>query len=280
LKRFATGTGVPTLNRNFVHDELVLVPTSVAEQQRIVGLLDEAFEGLATAKVNAQKNLQNARALFESHLQSVFSQRGLGWVKTTLEKVLAVQPQNGWSPPAANYSPSGTPVLTLSSVTGFVFRPDKLKYTSAKTDPKARYWIQNGDFLITRSNTPELVGHVAIASCIERPTIYPDLIMRMNPIPDRALTKFLYYQLRTPVLRTEIMGRAQGANPTMKKISNGAVKTLPIAVPSIATQQAIVETFDALSAETQRLDRQYEQKLAALEALKKALLHQAFTGEL
>src|SRR5690606_35053565 len=53
LKRFATGTGVPTLNRNFVHDEPVIIPTSVAEQQRIVGLLDEAFEGLATAKANA-----------------------------------------------------------------------------------------------------------------------------------------------------------------------------------------------------------------------------------
>jgi len=252
----------------------------LAEQQRIVGLLDEAFEGLATAKANAEKNLQNARALFESHLQSVFTQRGPGWVETTLEKVLASQPQNGWSPPAANHSASGTPVLTLSSVTGFVFRPDKLKYTSAKTDPKARYWIRNGDFLITRSNTPDLVGHVAIASGIEQPTIYPDLIMRMNPMPDRALTEFLYYQLRTPVLRAEIMGRAQGANPTMKKISNGAVKTLPIAVPPIATQQTIVETLDVLSEETQRLARLYEQKLAALEALKKSLLHQAFIGEL
>ena len=45
-----------------------------AEQQRIVGILDEAFEGIAAAKANAEKNLQNARALFESHLQSVFSQ--------------------------------------------------------------------------------------------------------------------------------------------------------------------------------------------------------------
>ena len=53
------------------------------EQQRIVGILDEAFEGIATAKANAEKNLQNARALFESHLQSVFTQRGEGWVRGT-----------------------------------------------------------------------------------------------------------------------------------------------------------------------------------------------------
>ena len=59
----------------------------LAEQQRIVGLLDEAFEGLATAKANAEKNRQNARALFESHLQSVFTQRGPGWVEKRLEEV-------------------------------------------------------------------------------------------------------------------------------------------------------------------------------------------------
>ena len=282
IKEAGEGCGGQTeLARSVLAERFsVSYPESLAEQQRIVGLLDEAFEGIATAKANAEKNLQNARALFESHLQSVFTQRGPGWVETTLEEVLTLQPQNGWSPPAANHATSGTPVLTLSSVTGFVFRPNKLKYTSAKTDPKARYWIQNGDLLITRSNTPELVGHVAIASGIEGSTIYPDLIMRMNPMPDRALTKFLYYQLRTPELRTEIMGRAQGANPTMKKISNGAVKTLPISVPPIATQQAIVAKLEALTEETQSLARLYERKLAALEALKKSLLHQAFTGKL
>ena len=248
--------------------ELHLPP--LAEQQRIVGLLDEAFECLATAKSNAETNLQNARALFESHLQFVFTQCGEGWGETTLEKVLAVQPQNGWSPPAANHSASGTPVLTLSSVTGFRFRPDKRKFTSAATDSRRNYWIENGDFLITRSNTPELVGHVAIAAGI----------MRMNPAPDRMMTEFLYFQMRSPALRKEIMGRAQGANPTMKKISNGAVKTLPIAVPSIANQQAIVKTLNDLTEETQRLESIYQQKLTALEALKKSLLHQAFTGAL
>ena len=274
-----TGAAIPHLDKDAMYQlEFPLPP--LPEQQRLAGLLQEAFEGITTAKANAEKNLRSARALFESHLQSVFTQRGPGWVETTLEEVLTLQPQNGWSPPAANHATSGTPVLTLSSVTGFVFRPNKLKYTSAKTDPKARYWIQNGDLLITRSNTPELVGHVAIASGIEGSTIYPDLIMRMNPMPDRALTKFLYYQLRTPELRTEIMGRAQGANPTMKKISNGAVKTLPISVPPIATQQAIVAKLEALTEETQSLARLYERKLAALEALKKSLLHQAFTRKL
>ena len=157
---------------------------------------------------------------------------------------------------------------------------DKRKFTSAATDSRRNYWIKNGDFLITSSNTPELVGHVAIAEGITEPTIYPDLIMCMNPAPDRMLTEFLYFQMRSPALRKEIMGRAQGANPTMKKISNGAVKTLPITVAPLATQRVIVDTLNALTQEATRLAAIYQQKLAALEALKKSLLHQAFSGEL
>jgi|CXWL01.1.fsa_nt_gi type I restriction enzyme S subunit len=259
---------------------VVEYPESLPEQLRIVGILDEAFEGITTAKANAEKNLHNARALFESHLQSVFTQRGEGWEETTLEHVLSVQPRNGWSPPAINHSNSGVPVLTLSSVTGFQFRAGKIKFTSARADPRRHYWVKNGDFLITRSNTPELVGHVAIAAGITEPTIYPDLIMRMTPSLDRILTEFLYYQMRTPSLRLEITGRAQGANPTMKKISKGAVQSLPIAVPPLSRQKEIVAQLDALAAETQRLASIYQQKLAALAALKKSLLQQAFTGQL
>ncbi len=274
-----SGATTPHLYQRDITEFPIVLPP-LPEQQRIVGILDEAFDGLARATANAEQNLRNARALFESHLDSVFTQRGEGWVEKRLEEVLAMQPRNGWSPPAANHADSGTPVLTLSSVTGFVFRPEKIKFTSAVTDSRARYWVQNGDLLITRSNTPELVGHVAIASGIEEPTIYPDLIMRMNPNPAEAITEFLYYQMRTPALRSEVSDRAQGANPTMKKISNGAVRTLPIFVPPIHEQRRVVVQLDALAAETQRLESIYQQKLAALSELKKSLLHEAFTGQL
>jgi type I restriction enzyme S subunit len=258
--------------------EIELPPLS--EQERIVAILDEAFKSISCAKVNAEKSLRKASAIFESSLDALFKRRGDGWVDATLEEVLAVQPQNGWSPPAANHSTSGTPVLTLSSVTGFRFKPDKIKFTSAITDSRRHYWVKNGDLLITRSNTPELVGHVAIAKEIGEATIYPDLIMRMNPMPDRMITEFLYYQLRTPALRKEITGRAQGANPTMKKISNGAVRTLPITVPPISKQWAIIGTLNAIAEETEHLAGLYKRKLVALDALKHSLLHRAFAGEL
>jgi len=71
LSRFATGTGVPTLNRNDVHGELVALPP-LDEQQRIVAVLDEAFEGLSRARAHAEANLQNARELFDSATSCIF----------------------------------------------------------------------------------------------------------------------------------------------------------------------------------------------------------------
>ena len=93
LNSLGTGATFKELSGGKLKEVTVPVPP-LAEQQRIVSLLDEAFEGLATAKANAEKNLQNARALFESHLQSVFTQRGksvrAGWHKTKLAELAGV----------------------------------------------------------------------------------------------------------------------------------------------------------------------------------------------
>jgi type I restriction enzyme S subunit len=73
------------------------------EQERIVGILDEAFEGIAAAKANGENNLQNARALFDSYLQSVFTQGGKGWAKKPLETVATIL--NGYAFKSTDFSP-------------------------------------------------------------------------------------------------------------------------------------------------------------------------------
>jgi type I restriction enzyme S subunit len=89
-KDFISGLSDGANINNLTFDKLRAFPVPVPplpEQQRIVALLDEAFAGLATAKANAEQNLLNARALFESHLQSVFSQRGEGWMETSVKGI-------------------------------------------------------------------------------------------------------------------------------------------------------------------------------------------------
>ena len=86
LDDYITGAAQPKLNQKALNSIPIPVPP-LPEQQRIVGILDEAFAGVATAKANAEKNLHNARELFESHLQSVFTKRGKGWVVKRISEI-------------------------------------------------------------------------------------------------------------------------------------------------------------------------------------------------
>jgi type I restriction enzyme S subunit len=271
LKRFATGSGVPTLNRNFVHDELVRVPTSVAEQQRIVGVLDEAFEGLATARANAEKNLQNARALFESHLQAVFTQRGPGWVETTLGKVYDVRDGTHDSP---IYHVTGFPLITSKNL-----KPDGLSFDDVKLISKTDYnkinersAVHKGDVLFA------MIGTIGNPTLVEVEPRFSIKNVALFKAPTGQNSRFLKHYLASEWVKSKMAKEAKGT--TQKFVGLGYLRSFPILLPPLATQNDIVEELDALSAETQRLTSLYERKLAALEALKKALLHQAFAGEL
>lgn len=243
------------------------------EQRRIVGILDAAFAGLATATATAEKNLQNARALFESHLHSVFTQRGEGWVETKLEDICGFQ--NGFAFKSNTFKPSGTPIIRISNIQGgcidtenrFVF-----------FDPKDyrenldRYRIVEGDLLIAMSGAT--TGKLGFNT--ESTVFY--LNQRVGKFePGKKINKrFLYHFLSTKV-EENLRISAGAAQPNL---STEQIKGFMIPLPSIDEQVRIVEALETLSEETQHLARIYEQKLAALAALKKSLLHHAFTGQL
>jgi len=118
MESLQKGASYPAVTDGDVRAQEIPVPP-LAEQQRIVGLLDEAFEGLATAKAHAEKNLQNARALFESHLQSVFTQRGPGWVETTLSRATGgiFTGPFGSLLHKSDYIPDGIPLVNPAHIT-------------------------------------------------------------------------------------------------------------------------------------------------------------------
>jgi type I restriction enzyme S subunit len=252
-------------------------PESLPEQRRIVGILDEALAGIATAKANAEKNLRNARELFAADLRVAFDGE---WDIRPLRDILIAQPRNGWSPPKEFQTGTGVPVLTLSSVTGFQYDGTRIRMSSAPTRDDAHYWLRPGELLITRSNTRELVGHVAIHDGTPARAICCDLIMKMVVDPKQAVTRFVYYFLRSPTARTYLTTKAHGASSTMKKISKDIVQSIQIPVPPLPIQKRIIEQLDTIQFESKQLESVYNRKLATLDALKKSLLHQAFAGQL
>ena len=244
------GNTMPYIKVGMLTDFHLPVPP-LAEQQRIVGLLDEAFKGIATAKANAEKNLQNARALFESHLQSLFTKRGTGWLKNRLEECFRLKSGDGLI--SKEMKGGGYSVYGGNGIAG-----------------------THDEFNLSGDNV--IIGRVG-ALCGNARHITEEIWLTDNAfkVVDQCFEfdgAFLTYLLNFKDLRSFAR---QAAQPV---ISNSSLKDVTLTFPQIREQKRIAATLDDLHEETQRLAMLYERKLAALEALKKSLLHQAFSGEL
>lgn len=253
--------------------ELKIKYPNHAEQHRIVALLDEAFAGIATAKANAEKNLQNARALFESHLQSVFTERGEGWVATKLAEVCGFQ--NGFAFKSSSFKQTGIPIIRISNIQdGRIDTDNRLVFFDPNDyrENLDRYRIIKNDLLIAMSGAT--TGKLGFNT--ESTVFY--LNQRVGKFePGEKLNKrFLYYFLSTKI-EENLRISAGAAQPNL---STEQIKNFLLPLPPIDEQAHIVESLEELSEETQRLESLYQQKISALDELKQSLLHQAFSGNL
>jgi type I restriction enzyme S subunit len=246
----------------------------LTEQQRIVGILDEAFDGIATAKATAEQNLQNARALFESHLQSVFTQSGEGWVDTVIGECIRFIDYRGKTP---QKTASGLRLITAKNVKmGYVQdEPREFVAPNSYDSWMTRGIPKLGDVLFT---TEAPLANVAQLETDEK-VVFAQRIIIMQPDSSRLDSTFLKYLLLSQPVQQRIHTKGTGA--TVQGIKASLLKLIEISFPkSISEQKQIVTKLNALREETQHLESLYQRKLAALDELKKSLLHQAFSGAL
>ena len=265
-----TGTTRKRISRSKLAQTLIPVPP-LPEQHRIVGILDEAFDGLATAKANAEKNLHNARALFESHLQSVFTQRGEGWAvkkvgeisKHSLGKMLDKAKNKGELQPYLRNINVRWFTFDLSDLLQMPFLPGETdKYTAVK-----------GDVLICEGGYP---GRAAIWYG-DYPIYFQKALHRVRfhePEHNKWFVYYLFSQDKSGELKQHFSGTG------IQHFTGEVLARFELPLPPLSELRRAVRTFEELFAETQRLESIYQQKLAALDALKKSLLYQAFTGQL
>ena len=269
----AAGSTVRNLNIGLVKRVEISFPP-LPEQQRIVRVLDGAFAALATAQANAEKNLQNARALFESHLHSVFTQRGKGWVDRKLHSLCTEITVGYVGPMAREYKETGITFLRSQNIRPFHVSLENVLFISREFDQKiAKSRLRSGDVAVVRTGYP---GTAAVippslpdANCADLVIVRPS-----TEVEPQFLAAFFNSSYGKQHVSGKVVGAAQ------KHFNVGAAKETVLHVPPLPEQRRIIAKFDALSAETQRLSRLYQQKLDALATLKKSLLHQAFTGQL
>lgn len=258
LSPFVSGLTVPKLNQGSLREIPIPLPP-LPEQQRIVAILDAAFASIATARANAEQNLKNARELFESHLQQVFSQKGEGWVEKKLGDVCD-DVFSGGDAPKDNFSFVKTDSYNIPIYANAVKDKGLYGYTnfSRVTTPS-----------ITISARGSGTGHTEI-----RYDEYLPIVRLIVLIPSKPQIELEF--LKYSIDNLEIL-RSGSAIP---QLTVPMIKEYNLSFPSLVDQRNIIENLSFFQKETQRLTSLYQQKITALDELKKSLLHQAFSGAL
>lgn len=273
FKKYVSGAAIPHIYfKDYKKEPILLRP--IKEQRTIVAKLDQAFAAIDQAKANIQKNIANAKELFQSKLNQIFSQKGehyTNWQWIQLGKICKTGA--GGTPLKSKkeyYENGDIPWLlsgevnnrNITSSRNFITQKG-LDNSSAKLFPKdsvlvAMYGATAGQVGILRF---ESASNQAVCA------IFPN---------ENYLTDFLYYTFQFK--KNELIGKAVGnAQPNISQIK---IKETEVPLLELEEQQQIVTQLDQLQEQTNLLVTKYQQKLANLEELRKSILEKAFKGEL
>ena len=242
----------------------------LAEQRRIVAILDEAFEGIATAKANVEKSLQSTRELFTERLHAAFSQRDPGIADASLSEVCditskLVDPREVEFADLPHVGAGNIESRTGALIDVMTARQEQLISGKFLFDETTVLYSKIRPYLMKVAR-PDFAGLCSA-------DIYP-----LTPRPGLMSRDYLYHLLLSPAF-TEfaIKGSARAGMP---KVNREHLFAYRLALPSCDQQQRVTANLDEIDAQTRRLESIYNAKLAALDELKRSLLHQAFSGGL
>jgi type I restriction enzyme S subunit len=295
-KNAITDTAVKgaTLNKNSLGKLRLYVPCDERNQHKIVRILqtiDQAIEhtealidkyqqikaglmhDLFTRGIGANGQLRPTR----DQASDLYHQVSIGWIpkgweENSLESGLSASPKNGFSPKEVD-SWEGVYVLGLGCLTKNGFKPKQLKNAPAHARASIAK-LEDGDFLISRSNTQELVGLCGIYEDVGSFAIYPDLMIRL--VPNKSLdARFLEKYLLSHVVRQRISSIAVGTSGSMVKINATTLKAFKIAFPPVPEQQLIVEKLVPIERQVDSLKIQMDK----LQKQRAGLMHDLLTGK-
>ncbi len=257
---------------------------SLKQQRQIVKKLDDVFDGVAKAKKNAEKNLQNSKELFESYLQSVFEKPGKGWEKMKLgdkELLGIIDGDRGKNYPKKSDFLSDGYCLFMNTKN---VRPDGFDFattmfvTEKKDKALGNGKLQRNDVVMTTRGT---IGNLGLYSDDVK---YEDIRINSGMLIFRPNTKrispyYLFEILRSGIMKTQIKKHVSGTAQPQLPIKTLVNFSIPVPT-SLTEQRGIVKKLHSLLVETKKLGKMYEQKLADLDELKKSVLSKAFHAEL
>jgi type I restriction enzyme S subunit len=277
ILNLSMGVAIKNVASVKVLKEILIPIPPLPEQKRIVAILDEAFEGIDRAISNTEKNLSNARELFESYLNSIFSQKGEGWEEKKLGDIATFR--NGLNFTKSSKGESIKIVGVKDFQNHFWIQEDQLESVTIDAELKEIDILRKGDILTVRSNgNKELIGRCVLAGDIYEKTSHSGFTIRIRIEREDIYPQFIVHYLKSKQLRKQLT--ESGGGISISSLNQQGLSLIKLSFPIFTKQKAIVANIDELAIETQRLETIYRQKIAALKELKQSILQKAFTGEL
>jgi len=277
FSRHNQGTTIPSLVKTDLLKISIPLPP-IEEQKRIVAILDEAFAAIDKAKQNAEKNLKNARELFESYLQNIFTNPGDDWKETTLEAEIDLLA--GFAFKSALYTNSETDIRLLRGdniIPGSLRWEDVKRWSASDIAEYERYQISEGDVVLAMDRPWIKAGlKCAQISSADIPSLLVQRTARLRG-NGNLKNRFLFRLIGSAAFTRHILGIQTGIG--VPHISGQQIKDFPFSKPPIKEQIRIAKNVDEIAAECTRLETIYQQKLGALDELKKSILQKAFNGK-
>jgi type I restriction enzyme S subunit len=276
-------SGQTELARTKLENEFIVsYPDSIPEQKRIVAILDQAFAYIEQARAKTEQNLKNARELFESYLQQVFSQRGKKVQSVELGDVVDV---------LTDYHANGSYKVLKQHVelkeqedfawmvrsTDFEkkFKNEKRYITEHAYNYLTKSKLFGGEIIMSKIGN---AGKVYFMPETDRPCSLAMNLFLIRLDPSKANNEYIYRYLNSSSGKAQIAPRLKGA--ATQTITKDNVRSLQIPMPSLDGQHEVIKNLKILEKEIESLESLYMKKLTDIEELKKSILQKAFSGEL
>jgi len=256
LNSLGSGTTFKELSSSKLKNVIIPIPP-LEEQKQIVAKLDQCFEAIDKARANAAKNLENAKELFQSKLNDIFSQKGEGWVEKKLGDV------------CENLDSKRIPITKNKRTEGNI-----PYYGASGVVDHVNEYIFNEDLLLVSEDGANLLARTyPIAFSISGKT-WVNNHAHVLKFQSMAAQRFIEYYLNSIKLDDYVSGMAQ------PKLNQRMLNSISVPNADEHIQKDVVSRLDELKEQTQSLESKYQQELNSLEELKKSILQKAFEGEL
>jgi type I restriction enzyme S subunit len=262
----------------FVDRETSKIDELVAEQRRLIELLKEKRQAVISHAVT--KGLNPNVPLRDSGIEWL-GEVPEHWDVVALKRGITKIGQ-GWSPQCeSDVAAEGEwGVVKVGCCNRFNMVETEQKKLPAEITPMIEYEIQDGDILMSRGNTLDLVGMATMATNVRPRLLLSDLVYRFRAVENQFDAAFLVHSLRSKNVRTQVECEAVGSSATMKKVSQEVVRNFFVCKPSVLEQQEIANHLAAMSAEFDNLEGEATRGIELLQERRTALISAAVTGKI